>query len=165
MEGVLIFQMPVGKINAIMQEKSGLGETGETFLVGHDLRMRSQSRLTEDATLLALTIDSEAANSASNCKTDSMIDVNHKGASVLSSFTPLNITDLDWSIVAEIHAAEAFEFITVITDRVIILRRSIKRKMIKQYPQASCCPINPSRLLPNICISLVTPIPWVVKKS
>ncbi len=52
--GVLVFQMPVDKINGIMTgdgnwEASGLGLSGETYLVGADNRMRSISRfLVED---------------------------------------------------------------------------------------------------------------------
>ena len=46
--------MPIDKINNIMtsrQEwsKVGLGESGETYIVGHDLTLRNQSRfLIED---------------------------------------------------------------------------------------------------------------------
>ncbi len=48
--GVLIFQMPVSRINDVMTNKEnwsavGLGTTGETYLVGSDLTARSKSRL------------------------------------------------------------------------------------------------------------------------
>ena len=52
--GVLIFQMPIDRINAMMTQnghwqEAGLGSTGETYLVGPDTRMRSISRfLVED---------------------------------------------------------------------------------------------------------------------
>jgi methyl-accepting chemotaxis protein len=39
--GVLVFQMPIGKINAIMQQPEGMGESGETYIVGEDHLMRS----------------------------------------------------------------------------------------------------------------------------
>ncbi|MDF1764244.1 MAG: hypothetical protein P1U57_12620, partial [Oleibacter sp.] len=47
--GVLIFQMPVNTINNIMNntldwQSLGLGMSGETYLVGEDLLMRSESR-------------------------------------------------------------------------------------------------------------------------
>jgi methyl-accepting chemotaxis protein len=51
---VLIFQMPVERINDIMTSgrrwrEVGLGESGESYIVGDDLRLRSQSRfLIED---------------------------------------------------------------------------------------------------------------------
>jgi len=52
--GVLIFQMPVDRINAVMThgekwKEGGLGDSGETYLIGGDFKMRSQSRfLIED---------------------------------------------------------------------------------------------------------------------
>jgi methyl-accepting chemotaxis protein len=52
--GVLIFQMPVDKINGIMTNDSrwaevGFGQSGESYLVGQDMTPRSQSRfLIED---------------------------------------------------------------------------------------------------------------------
>jgi methyl-accepting chemotaxis protein len=52
--GVLVFQMPVDRINDIMTSKEqwsqvGLGMSGETYIVGADFTMRNQSRfLIED---------------------------------------------------------------------------------------------------------------------
>ncbi len=52
--GVLIFQMPIGRINQVMThdnnwKHAGLGESGETYLVAADTLMRSNSRfLLED---------------------------------------------------------------------------------------------------------------------
>ncbi len=41
--GILALQIPLDSINKIMQERSGLGESGETYLVGKDKLMRSDS--------------------------------------------------------------------------------------------------------------------------
>lgn len=54
--GVLIFQMPIDRINDVMTSKRewskvGLGTTGETYIVGEDYTLRNQSRfLIEDST-------------------------------------------------------------------------------------------------------------------
>jgi serine phosphatase RsbU (regulator of sigma subunit) len=53
--GVLVFQMPIDKINDIMTNKQqwaqvGLGKTGETYIVAEDYTIRNQSRfLIEDS--------------------------------------------------------------------------------------------------------------------
>ncbi len=53
--GVLVFQMPIDRINDIMTNNEawadvGLGESGETYIVGDDLTLRNQSRfLIEDS--------------------------------------------------------------------------------------------------------------------
>ncbi|MBA4058173.1 MAG: hypothetical protein C0490_25885, partial [Marivirga sp.] len=52
--GIVVFQMPINKINQILTgnkkwREDGLGESGETFIVGHDFKLRSISReLIED---------------------------------------------------------------------------------------------------------------------
>jgi len=71
--GVLVFQMPIDRINEIMTNRQkwkevGLGETGETYLVSDDYTLRSQSRFfIEDRqayfeTLEKLNQDSTAIN-------------------------------------------------------------------------------------------------------
>ena len=50
MVGALAFQMPVDETNKVMTgnqhwQQDGLGNSGETILVGHDGLMRSSSRL------------------------------------------------------------------------------------------------------------------------
>ena len=42
--GVAIFQMPIGRINDILSERTGLGESGETYAVGSDHLFRNDSR-------------------------------------------------------------------------------------------------------------------------
>jgi len=54
--GVLVFQLPIDRINDIMTNKQqwtkvGLGATGETYIVAEDYTIRNQSRfLIEDST-------------------------------------------------------------------------------------------------------------------
>jgi methyl-accepting chemotaxis protein len=45
--GVLAFQMPIEKLNGILQKDSGLGKTGQTYLLGTDLKMRTDSKFTK----------------------------------------------------------------------------------------------------------------------
>jgi len=47
--GILVFQMPINKINQILTGdnnwmEDGLGRSGETFMVGHDYMLRSIAR-------------------------------------------------------------------------------------------------------------------------
>ncbi|MGE0385469.1 MAG: methyl-accepting chemotaxis protein [Gammaproteobacteria bacterium] len=106
--GVLAFQMPVGRINDIMQQAEGLGRTGETYLVGPDLKMRSQSRLTKEPTLLATRVDTAAARAALAGSTGASRIVDYRGQPVLSAYSPLKLPGLKWSVLAEIDEAEAF---------------------------------------------------------
>lgn len=53
LKGYLVFQMPSGKINAIINNKTGLGESGETLLLNSEGLMISDSQMTEENEALA----------------------------------------------------------------------------------------------------------------
>ncbi|MFL0811043.1 MAG: HAMP domain-containing protein [Agarilytica sp.] len=127
--GVLIFQMPLEPINDVMAERSGMGKTGETYLVGSDLLMRSDSYLdpknhTVDASFRHPElgrVDTEAARSALQGKKDNNIIIDYNGNPVLSSYAPLNIGDFKWAIMAEIDEAEAFAPVSRLVRNIFII--------------------------------------------
>lgn len=102
--GVLVFQMPVGRINEIMGQSAGLGETGETYLVGADRYLRSQSRFEKSSTILSSKI---LSTSITNGESGSEVVTNRYGTDALTSFSPLEIEGLSWTIVAEKAESEA----------------------------------------------------------
>ncbi|MCF6158960.1 MAG: methyl-accepting chemotaxis protein [wastewater metagenome] len=106
--GVLALQIPINQINHIMTERTGLGETGETYIVGHDMFMRSDSRFSEKRTLLVNQIKTEAVADALSGKSDCKETVDYRGKIVLSSYASLSIDNLKWAIIAEIDKNEAF---------------------------------------------------------
>jgi methyl-accepting chemotaxis protein len=55
--GVIAFQFPIGPINDIMEAQTGLGKTAETYLVGPDFSLRSNSILDPDLPLVTEKID------------------------------------------------------------------------------------------------------------
>ena len=59
MTGVAAFQLPMGTIESIMTDSHGLRRTGESYLVGPDLLMRSSSRGDKAASILTTKVDSE----------------------------------------------------------------------------------------------------------
>jgi hypothetical protein len=105
--GVLVFQMPVGEINALMAQRAGLGESGETYLVGSDQLMRSQSRFSEENTLLSRKIDTAAVAAAFAAGAGQQRMPDYRGVDVLSSYTPLQIEGVKWALLAEIDSEEA----------------------------------------------------------
>ena len=108
--GVVILQIPIEQINNIMQERTGLGKTGETYLVAADKLFRSDSRFVEDSTILDpnYVVNTEAVSKALAGVTDEAIIHNFKDIPVLSAYSPLEIPGLQWVILAEISVAEAF---------------------------------------------------------
>ncbi|MEE8392289.1 MAG: cache domain-containing protein, partial [Anaerolineae bacterium] len=51
--GVVALQLGLEHINAIMQDRTGMGQTGEVYLMGPDHRMRSDSSISPDHTVAA----------------------------------------------------------------------------------------------------------------
>ncbi len=116
-EVIVALQLPLDAINGIMGVRAGMGETGETYLVGPDKRMRSDSFL--DATGHSVKasfagtiekngVDTEAATQALSGKVDAKIITDYNGNPVLSAYTPITLFDTTWALLAEIDQAEAF---------------------------------------------------------
>ncbi|MBF0187976.1 MAG: methyl-accepting chemotaxis protein, partial [Magnetococcales bacterium] len=114
--GVVALQISLDAINKIMTDRSGLGKTGESYLVGPDLLMRSDSYLDPDNHTVVTSfgnpnkgkVDTEAARNALAGKTESKVIIDYNGNPVLSSYAPLQLKGLTWAILSEIDVAEAF---------------------------------------------------------
>lgn len=119
--GAVIFQLPINKIDTVMQERAGLGETGETYLVGADKMMRSNSRFSEKPTILVSKVDTDAVKDAIAGKTDYKIMKDYRGVPVLSAYMPFDVLGHNWAILAEIDKAEAFKAIDALKKSMIII--------------------------------------------
>lgn len=117
--GVLIFQMPLDRVSQIMSNRSGLGESGETYLVGSDKLMRSDSYLDPKNHSLVASfrnpakgfIDSNTVANALKGKTGIEQIIDYNGNPVISAYTPIKLGGNEWAFIAEIDVAEAFEAI------------------------------------------------------
>jgi len=112
----LALQLSNEKIDNIMQQREGMGETGESYLVGTDFRMRSNSFLDPtghsvkasfSGTIAKNGVDTEAVRMALKGITDTRIIIDYNGNPVLSAFTTIDIGDFTWVLLAEIDEAEA----------------------------------------------------------
>ena len=114
--GVLIFQMPVDRINSMMGFRSGMGETGETYAVGPDNLLRSNTyRDTENRTIVASfrnpekgSVQNKEVKAALAGESGVEISTNYLGDEVLSAYGPVDLIGLRWAILAEINTEEAF---------------------------------------------------------
>ncbi|MBT4260971.1 MAG: HAMP domain-containing protein [Thiotrichales bacterium] len=114
--GVLIFQMPIDEITSVMSGRTGMGKTGESYLIGSDRLMRSDSYLNpEHHSVLSSfrnpakgSVETSASKAALRGETDSKVIIDYNGNPVLSSYAPLNALGAQWAILSEIDVAEAF---------------------------------------------------------
>ncbi|WP_053005817.1 methyl-accepting chemotaxis protein [Kiloniella spongiae] len=105
-QGVLIFQMPIDRINSVMQQSAGMGESGETYIVGTDYLMRSDSRFSEESTILKTKVETETVKRALAGEAGIAIVPDYRGINVLSAYQPLDIHGVHWALMAEIDEEE-----------------------------------------------------------
>ena len=125
--GVLIFQMPLEPINDIMGSRAGMGETGESYLVGSDSLMRSDSILRPDSHSVANSfrqpetgaVKTRATTDAFAGKSDTKVIKSVSGNQVLSSYGQIDLEHFSWAAIAEIDTQEAFTGISTITWSII----------------------------------------------
>ncbi|MBI4776302.1 MAG: methyl-accepting chemotaxis protein [Deltaproteobacteria bacterium] len=113
-ELIVALQLSIKAINSIMQERSGMGRTGETYLVGSDKLMRSDSYLDPRTHSVKASfadpvkgrVDTEASREALAGNEGRKIVIDYNGNPVLSAHAPLKIGETTWALLAEIDEKE-----------------------------------------------------------
>jgi len=104
--GVLAFQMPAGRINQMMQSSAGMGESGETYLIGADKLMRSDSRFAKEPTILKTKVDTDTVKAALAGNNGFADILDYRGVPVLSVYRPIDFEGVRWGIIGEIDEVE-----------------------------------------------------------
>jgi methyl-accepting chemotaxis protein len=108
--GVLAFRLNVNGLQKIMADHTGLGETGEVFLVNSAGLMVTQARLTPENTVLKQAIDSPAVRQAIDRKDIGQgVFPDYRGVSVVGAYAWL--PRLNLALVAKTDATEAFDLV------------------------------------------------------
>ena len=121
--GMLVFEIPVSSIDSIMLEmdaSTGLGLSGESYLVGTDFLMRSSSRFQKNSVLKTV-VRTRAAEQALMGKTGLAIIKDYRQIRVLSSFGKLDIPNFNWVILSEIDYEEATIPIYEIRNEIVFI--------------------------------------------
>jgi hypothetical protein len=136
--GILVFQMPINKINQILTgdhkwQEDGLGQSGETFIVGSDYKLRTLSReLIENpdnylaalermgyapdiirqirktsTSILLEKVQRESVTKALKGMTGTQLENDNRGIAMLNAFAPLSIPDVQWIIMSTMKEEEA----------------------------------------------------------
>jgi len=116
LEAILVFLIDADRINAITSDKTGMGNTGETYLVGPDQLMRSESRFLQDKSILSEKIQTAAVKQALDKKAGTRQLRDYRNVEVLAAYDSLDLpkrmgTDFNWAIVSQMDAAEAFSLL------------------------------------------------------
>tara|TARA_R110001583_G_C5647259_1_gene408379 strand:+ start:483 stop:2555 length:2073 start_codon:yes stop_codon:yes gene_type:complete len=127
---IVALQLSSDGTNQIMGVRDGMGETGESYLVGEDKLMRSDSFLDPEGHSLKASfagdvsnngVDTEAVNLALKGQSGISIIKDYNGNNVLSAYDLIKIGDFKWVILSEIDEAEAFASVNKATLLSIML--------------------------------------------
>lgn len=148
--GALIFQLSSERINQVMTshqkwEEVGLGETGETYLIGQDFLLRSAPRLflenaekyyetltknnipleevrqiqNLESPLLVQKVETEAVKRALNGETGTALYSDYRQVPVLGAFAPVELGDFKWALVAKQDQKEVFKGVRDLFNRLM----------------------------------------------
>ncbi|MBN4053524.1 diguanylate cyclase [Haliea sp. AH-315-K21] len=104
--GILIYQLPIEPLNNIMQVTAGMGETGETYLVGDDFLMRSDSRFLEQSSILSTEADTYSVRQGLAGESAVGVIYDYRDISVFSAYTPIDFMGTRWVMLAEVDREE-----------------------------------------------------------
>ena len=115
-DGVAVFRLAPEDMAPIMSQRSGMGRTGESYLVGQDGLMRSDSFRDPQAHTVATSFAdpqkgraiTAPVSKALEGESGAMLAKDFRGQDVLAAYTPVTAGDVTWALVAEIDQAEAF---------------------------------------------------------
>ena len=129
--GVLVFQIPIDKIDAIVnfnyQFKSvGLGKTGEVFLVGSDYYLRNNIRFLDKidnplvkklgTTIGILRYKSPIVDKALLGEKGTAFVKDFFNEKALASYTPVNVFGGKWALISEIEEKEILSGLTSLSQ-------------------------------------------------
>ncbi len=149
--GVLIIQVPINEVDSIMTyagkwKESGLGQTGESWLVGPDRRPRSNSRFMAEnpnsfvalqrtrgrapaeiasmasrkSTVGIMTVKTEAVARTQAGETGLLSFTDYRGVDARAAYSPFDVLGLRWGIITKIDNQEINAPIVQLTRQIMI---------------------------------------------
>jgi class 3 adenylate cyclase len=137
MIGLLVLQFPIDNFNKVLTgnfnwAEEGMGQTGESYLVGPDKTMRSRSRFMYEKpkdfvqllrqssvptsvveriekqgnVICAMPVESESVAAAFRGQKGIMVVNDYRGEETLSAYGPLELNSLRWAVITEKDLAE-----------------------------------------------------------
>ncbi|TMO04615.1 methyl-accepting chemotaxis protein [Pseudoalteromonas sp. S558] len=135
-EIIVALQLSSEGTNQIMGVRDGMGKTGESYLVGEDKLMRSDSYLDPEGHSLKASfagnvknngVNTDAVNFALNGQQGTNIVKDYNGNNVLSAYNSIKIGNFNWLILSEIDESEAFESVNqgVLFSTILIIGAAV----------------------------------------
>ena len=131
--GWFVLQCSINNINNMFTEETGLGATGEAFLVNRQQYMLTESRFSKESSILNQHMSRKNIEAKFRERSGHKIVTDYRGFRALTSFEVCNIGSSEWLLIAKIDEAE------VITEQYKKKREAlhnvIASSLRKQKPQ------------------------------
>ena len=138
-----IYPISFEKFQDILFQRIGMGTTGESYIVGTDLKMRTHSRFFIDTNPVDIEVKTEGVEKAFDNKSGSSEILDYRNVPVFSAYNLIELDNIQWAILSEIDTKEAllplssmkkrFLFIFfLILFMVIILSIILSKQFIKR---------------------------------
>jgi two-component system, sensor histidine kinase ChiS len=127
--GAIVYELTLDTINSIMGERSGLGDSGETYLVApnHTLRSNVLRTTQSDSAYRSLSepngrlFSSAAIDAALAGQSGFKKNVSYLQDSVLSAYTPIDVLGLHWALIVDMTTAEAYQGVNFFKISVVFI--------------------------------------------
>lgn len=113
--------IPYKKIMNILLERTGMGETGESYIVGEDYRMRTQSRFFKDSTPHSIVVKTVGVANALNDKLGKGLYKDYRNIDVYGVYGTIQVENLKLVILSEIDKDEVEAPLENLKERLFIL--------------------------------------------
>ncbi len=117
--GYAALEVDLRPILRLMEERSGLGETGEVIIVDRDRRMLTQSRFTEESTVLKSVPEDHPNRLGLEGKKGEVFYKDYRGVSAIGSFRPL--PEIGAVVIAKMDESEGFSPVTKLRNTVLAI--------------------------------------------
>ncbi len=118
--GILVLQINSQSLDALINNDLVMGSTGETFIVGSDFMARTSSRFTGKISSGSFQSNT-AVDEALKGRSGTGMFENEKGISMLASYAPLMIDDLEWGLITQIEEDEVMEPKSELINTILII--------------------------------------------
>ncbi|MBI2538423.1 MAG: cache domain-containing protein, partial [Deltaproteobacteria bacterium] len=117
--GHAILEIELRPIHRLLEERSGLGETGEVVIVDRNLRMLTQARFSDEPTVLKGVLGNHAIQQGLQGNKGEAFFQDYRRVSVLGAYRPLRA--MEAVLIAKIDEAEGFAPVARLRATILII--------------------------------------------
>jgi methyl-accepting chemotaxis protein len=124
--GYIAMQFNNEQITDLVNSPAGMGSSGESYLVGSDYKMRSQSRLDTNNTVLSRTVQTKGTQDVlregQNYREKTDIYPDYRGVRVAAFNRVIKVNDqVNWALISEIDESELLAPVMALRNEILLL--------------------------------------------